>query len=130
MENSNPGTGVVRKGGALTSFNAGDAVAASVDVCGFPLAPSVRARLGKAGKALLEADFPPDIVVAAMVAAVRTSMFGSTETIAQELLVAREGKRVTRDRYRASLDDVSHETETRDSVVWQTLRRAMEGGSK
>jgi hypothetical protein len=84
--------GVERRDGSVTPFNAGDAIAAVVDVCRekrIPLAPSIRARLGKGAKALIEADFPPEIVVSACVVAVRTGWFGSVESIAQEIVVAK-----------------------------------------
>lgn len=120
--------GVVRRTGEVTPWNAGDAVAATVEVCrsmGIPLAPSIRARLGRGAKALLQADFDPTIVVAAMVTAVQTCWFGSVESIAQELVVAQSGNRRSPDEYRRALDETSHLMARGESPVWQTMRAEM-----
>jgi hypothetical protein len=117
--------GVVRRNGEVTPWNAGDAVAATVDFCrtrGIPLAPSIRARLGKAAKALLESDFPPNVVVASCVVAIRTGWFGSVETIAQEMAVAQAGERMTRQAYVQAMHETSREMEHSESEVWKTLR--------
>lgn len=117
--------GLVRKSGEVTPFNAGDAIAATADVFnlqGVPLAPSIRARLGKGAKALLDASFPPQIVVAACVVAVRTGWFGSVESIAQEMVVAGSGQKATRDEYRTALAEVSEGIKREKSRVWQIMR--------
>lgn len=117
--------GVVRGGGEITPWNAGDAVGAAVDVCrelNIPLAPSIKARLGRGAKALLSAGFEPQIVVAAMVAAVQTGWFGSVETIAQELVVAQSGNRRSPEEYRRALAETSRLLARSESQVWQTLR--------
>lgn len=120
--------GIVRKSGEVTPFNAGDAVAATVDVCkalGFPVAPQIKARVGKGAKALLEADFSPRIVVASCVHAIKTGWFGSVESIAQEMVVALSGERVGRDEHKRILAELSHQMDRRDSLVWQTMREEM-----
>lgn len=121
--------GVQRKDGKVTPWNAGDAVGAVVDVCremGIPVAPSIKARLGKGAKGLLECDFQPPIVIAAMVAAIRTGWFGSVETIAQEMAVATAGGRISRADYQAALTTTSSMIEKSESSVWQALRADME----
>ena len=126
------GQGLVRKDGTVSPFNAGDAIAAIVDVCQLneiPLAPQVRARLGKGAKALLESGFKPDIVVAAGVTAVRAGWFGSIETIAQEMVVAKAGQSLSRQEYRSSIGLVAKRIETGESEVWRMLRQQT-GGSQ
>lgn len=118
--------GVVRANGAVTPFNAGDAVAAAVNVCqadGIPLAPSIRARMGKGAKALLESNFPPAVVVSACVVAIRTGWFGSVESIGQEIAVAKAGKRIRRDQYQQALDQTAFHMATSDSAVWAAVRQ-------
>jgi hypothetical protein len=117
--------GVMRRNGETTPWNAGDAVAATVDFCrirGIPLAPSIRARLGKAAKALLESDFPPQVVVASCVVAIRTGWFGSVESIAQEMVVAQAGERWTRQSYQRAMHETSREMERSESGVGKALR--------
>lgn len=117
--------GVVRANGTVTPWNAGDAVAATVDACramGIPVAPSIKARLGKAAKSLLECGFDPQTVVAASVLAIETGWFGSVESIAQELVVAAAGQRRSRNEYQRALSEVNAHLATSDSVVWQTMR--------
>jgi hypothetical protein len=121
--------GIVRKDGRVTPFNAGDAVAALIDIFkneGLIVVPEVRARFGKAAKALLEVEVSPEIVVAAMVAAMRTRMFGSVETIAQELMLASAGGMVGREEYRQALATTNATMRSSDSVVWQTMRAELE----
>lgn len=122
------GEGVVRKSGEITPFNAGDAVAATVDVCremGIPVAPSIKARLGKGAKGLLESGFDPKIVCAAMVIAIRTGWFGSVESIAQEMVVATAGGRMARSEYQRALAETSTKLAHSESRVWQTMREEM-----
>lgn len=114
-----------RVSGPATRFNAGDAVGYTVDTCrelGFPIAPQIRARIGAAAKALLESEFPPDIVVAACVQAVRNCWFGSVETIAQEMVVAASGAKTTRAEYAMVLAEVSQRMKTEGSRVWEVAR--------
>lgn len=120
--------GIVRKSGEATPFNAGDAVGATVDVCremGFPVAPQIKARLGKGAKELLDAGFDPKIVTSAMVVAVRTGWFGSVESIAQEMVVALAGGRMARAEYQQVLAATSHQMDRQESQVWQTMREEM-----
>jgi hypothetical protein len=123
--------GVVRADGSVTPLNAGDVVAAAVDVCrdtGIPLAPQVKARLGRSAKALLEAEFPPTTVVSACVVAIRTGWYGSVETIAQEMVVAQAGQRITREDFRRALDQTSHKIRTADTPIWEALRKGFGKG--
>lgn len=120
--------GIKRASGEITPFNAGDAVGAAVDVCremGFPVAPQVKARLGKGAKALTEAGFKPKTVILAMVTAIRTGWIGSVETIAQEIVVAEAGQSMGREEYRQSLAAFSHQVAKSDSPIWQTMREEM-----
>jgi hypothetical protein len=120
--------GIVRKSGEVTAFNAGDVIAATVDLCremGVPLAPQVKARLGKGSKGLIEAGFPPNIVVSACVVAIRTGWFGSVETIAQEMVVAAAGSRIGRAEYQQVLAATATRISKADSPVWQTMREEM-----
>lgn len=120
--------GVIRKNGEATPWNAGDAVAATVDVCkamGIPVAPSIKARLGKAAKGLLGAGFDPRTVVAAMVTAIQTGWHGSAESIAQEMVVASAGHRRTRHDFQQALAETSARIEQGESLVWQTMRAEM-----
>lgn len=64
---------VVRKDGRVTRFNAGDAMAALIDVLslsGIRLTPKLRARLGCSAKGALESGYTPEEVVTAMTEAV------------------------------------------------------------
>lgn len=120
--------GIVRKSGQVTPFNAGDAVGAAVDVCadmGFPVAPSVKARIGKGAKGLIDAGFDPQVVTSAMVVAIRTGWFGSVETIAQEMVVAGSGSRIGRAEYQQVLAVTAARISKADSPVWQTMREEM-----
>ena len=120
--------GIERASGERTPFNAGDAVGAAVDVCtdlGFPVAPSVKARIGKGAKALIGAGFDPQIVTSAMVIAIRTGWFGSVETIAQEMVVAQAGSRIGRSEYQQVLAATSTRISKAESPVWQTMREEM-----
>lgn len=120
--------GVVRKNGEATPFNAGDAVAATVDLCrgmGIPVAPSIKARLGKGAKGLLECGFDPQIVCTSMVLAIEMGWFGSVESIAQELVVARAGRRRSKDEYQRALAETSAKLAHSESAVWQTMRDEM-----
>jgi len=119
--------GMVRANGEITPFNAGDAIAALSAYCdaeGIILAPKTKARVGKSAKALLQAGFPPGIVVRACARAVETNWIGSVEDIAQEMQVLSVGKRMSRAQYRESLDEISHYIDTADSLVWQIIRGA------
>jgi hypothetical protein len=121
--------GVMRVGGEVTPFGAGDAIAATVDIFGvqgIPLAPQVKARLGKGAKSLLEAGFNPQLVVAACVVAVRTGWFGSVETIAQEMVVAAAGASTTRRDFQEAISETTHKVETGQSRVWQLMREDAE----
>lgn len=120
--------GLQRASGDATPFNAGDAIACTIDVCremGFPVAPSIKARLGKGSKGLIEAGFTPDVVVAACVVAIRTGWFGSVETIAQEMVVASQGGRMARSEYQRALAETSTKISKADSPVWQAMRSEM-----
>lgn len=120
--------GIVRKSGEVTPFNAGDAIAATVELCreiGIPVAPQVKARLGKASKGLVDAGFPPTVVVSACVVAIKTGWFGSVESIAQEMVVAQAGERMARSEYQRALAETHHQVSRSESPVWQMMREEM-----
>ena len=120
--------GIERASGEVTPFNAGDAVGATVDVCrdmGIPVAPSIKARLGKGAKELLGAGFDPQVVTTAMVVAIRTGWFGSVESIAQEIVVAQSGNRMARSEFQQVMAATSTRLSKADSPIWQTMREEM-----
>lgn len=117
--------GIVRRDGSVTPFNAGDAIAVVADYCrdhGIPLAPSVKARIGKGAKALLASNFPPEVIILACTTALRTGWYGSVETIAQDIVVTKQGERASRQQYQRTLDDLARRLEIADSPVWQAMR--------
>ena len=117
--------GITRADGSVTPFNAGDAIGVVADYCrerGIPLAPSVKARLGKGAKALLASHFPPQIIVLACTAALRTGWYGSVETIAQDMMVTKQGERTSRKQYQQHLERLAVQMEIADNPVWQLVR--------
>lgn len=90
-----PAGGIVRKSGAMTPFNAADAVAATVDLCRerqIMLPTTFRARLGKAAKACLEGGASPEMTVAALFVAVRRARPDLVENILVEMQAAAQGE--------------------------------------
>ena len=120
--------GVIRKNGEATPWNAGDAVAATVDVCkamGIPVAPSIKARLGKAAKGLLGAGFDPRTVVAAMVVTAIHGVAPVLESIAQEMVVAAAGHRRTRHDFQQALAEHARPDRARRESGLATMRAEM-----
>lgn len=117
--------GIVRAGGEITPFNAGDAIAVMAEWAQrhqIPLVPSVKARIGKGAKALLDAHFPPQVVVLACMAALRTGWYSSVESLGQEVMVAGQGVRANRRQWQQYLESLAHQHEITDSTVWKVLR--------
>lgn len=82
-----PSTDVVRRDGTVTPFNAGDAVAAVMDLCRLDdirVPPRLRARLGRTAKECLEDGYKPEEVVTAMVQALRRGRVDLTEQMLLE----------------------------------------------
>lgn len=119
---------VVRRNGPPTAWGASEAVACTVDRCrdvGIPVAPQIKARLGKAAKGLIESGFAPDVVVSACVVAIKTGWFGSAESIAQEMVVAMAGERMGRGEYQRAIAETHHRMKRDESQVWQIMREEM-----
>lgn len=73
-----------RANGAVTKFNAGDAIAIVVDVLRLhevKIPPTLRARLGRTAKACLADGFGPEEVVRALVTATRRGRVDLAEQI-------------------------------------------------
>lgn len=118
IENAEHGTDVVRKDGTITTFNAGDAVAAIVDslkIHGVRLPPAWRGILGRHTKALLDDGYPPEEVVAAGVVAVRRGAPQLMQFIAGDLSLVRAGIRLDRHGYETELRT---EVEAQRTSAW------------
>ena len=94
---------------------------------GIPVAPQVKARLGKAAKGLLDCGFDPKTRSLRQRPCWRSSpgWFGSMETIAQEFVVAAAGHAPVPERVPRALGEVNAQLAHSDSVVWQTMRAEM-----
>lgn len=100
--------GIVRKSGEITPYNAGDVVAAVVEIFaeqGIPLSGRFRGMLGRAAKDLLESGFDYFTVVTASVMAVKRGAPQNTIFIAQDLVMMRAGVKMTRREYERALED-------------------------
>jgi hypothetical protein len=115
--------GVQRRDGGVTPFGAGDAMAAVCDMHPGPIPSSIRARLGKAAKELLGDGFPPQVVCAAMLTAVRMSRPGLVQTFALELSNASMGISPNWREYRDGLHRLSRSTDPELSSIYSVLRR-------
>lgn len=99
---------VERKGGRLTPANAGDVVATVVDIFaeqGIPVAGRFRGMLGRAAKDLLDSGFDYQTVIVASVMAVKRGVPQHATFIAQDLVMARAGQRMTRKEYERAIED-------------------------
>lgn len=117
-------TGVVRADGSVTPFNAGDAVAAVAELYGRPIPRSFRARIGKDAKELLEDGFDPNIVCAAMLAALKLARPNLVPSIALEMHSAAEGDLLTFDQYRSDLRRLNSERNPALRRIHQALEEA------
>lgn len=111
---------VVRQSGEVTPFNASDAVAAVCDAYGYPIPRSLKARMGKSAKELLADGFTPNVVCAAMYAAVRRARPDLVATLALELQNAVIGQTLTGREWGAALAALDPES----STVYAALRGA------
>jgi hypothetical protein len=100
--------GLVRRNGEITPYNAGDVVAAVVDIFaeqGIPLAGRFRGMLGRHAKDLLDSGFDYFTVVTAAVMAFKRGVPQHTTFIAQDLVMARAGAKMTRAEYERAIED-------------------------
>ena len=95
--------GVVRRDGTVTPFNAGDALAAVLDMYAQPVPRQHVARLGKAAKELLEDGFDPQTVCRAMLLALLRARVDLTATIALEIQNATGGRHLSWLTYQSEL---------------------------
>lgn len=99
---------VVRKSGATTPANAGDVIATVIDIfseLGIPLSGRYRGMLGRHSKDLLESGFDFQTVVVAAVMACKRGVPQHLTFIAQDLVMARAGQRMTRKEYERAIED-------------------------
>ena len=118
---------IVRASGEMTPFNAGDAIAATVDVIGF-IVPQFKARIGKHAKELLDGGCPADTVVAACVMGVRMGRPHLVQTYAQEIQNAKAGLTVDWPAYRAAIQKLNHDNKPKTAidVAFDTMREERE----
>ena len=118
--------GVTRASGEVTPFNAGDAIAAVVDMYGLPMLPAWKARIGKDAKELLESGFSPNVVVVAMLTAVQMARPHLVQSFAVEFQNEAAGVAVDWSGYRRRL----HEVRTANSPGLQRVYDALEEAFK
>ncbi len=100
--------GLVRKNGELTPYNAGDVVATVVEIFAeqdIPLAGRFRGMIGRHAKDLLDSGFDFSTVVVAAVMACKRGVPQHLTFIAQDLVMARAGARMTRKEYERAIED-------------------------
>lgn len=91
-------------------IRANDVMAAFIDIMrldGIPVIPRARGMIAKASKELLEADFNADVVLTAAVVSLQRGEPHLMDMIAQDIVVAQAGKRMTREGYREVLNRAS-----------------------
>ena len=99
---------VVRKTGEVTPANAGDVVRTVTDIFaeqGIPLAGRYRGMIGRHAKDLIDSGFDFSTVVVASVMACKRGVPQHTTFIAQDLVMARAGQRMTRREYERAIED-------------------------
>ncbi len=116
--------GVVRASGEVTPFNAGDAIAAVVDMYGLPIPREFKARLGKAAKELLEDGFEPNLVCAAMLWAVKLARPHLVPSLALEMQSAQHGVLGTFPEYQSYLRRMNHDQKPELASIRNALREA------
>ena len=116
--------GVVRASGEVTAFNAGDAIAAVVDMYGLPIPREIKARLGKAAKELLEDGFEPNLVCAAMLWAVKLARPHLVPSLALEMQSAQHGVLGTFPEYQSYLRKMNHDQNPELSTIRAALEKA------
>jgi len=100
--------GVTRKSGEITAYNAGDVVAAITVIFaeqGIPLAGRFRGMMGRHAKDLLESGFDYSTVVVAGVMACKRGVPQHMTFIAQDLVMARAGAKMSRREYERAIED-------------------------
>lgn len=100
--------GMVRKSGEITPYNAGDVVAAVVSIfaeLNVPLSGRYRGMIGRHAKDLLDSGFDYSTVVVASVMACKRGVPQHLTFIAQDLVMARAGARMTRREYERAIED-------------------------
>lgn len=99
---------IERKSGELDKPNARDVVATVVDIFaeqGIPLAGRFRGMLGRHAKDLLESGFDYSTVVVACVMACKRGVPQHVSFIAQDLVMARAGAKMSRREYERAIED-------------------------
>ena len=119
--------GVQRASGEVTPFNAGDAIAAVVDMYGLPIPREIKARLGKAAKELLEDGFEPNLVCAAMLWAVKLARPHLVPSLALEMQSAQHGVLGTFPEYQSYLRKMNHDQKPELASIRDALRKAFSG---
>lgn len=117
-------TGVMRADGSVTPFNAGDAVAAVVDMYGLPIPREFKARIGKAAKELLEDGFDPNIVCAAMLWAIKLARPHLVPNLALEMQSAQHGVLGTFPEYQGYLQALNRERKPELTAIRDALKGA------
>lgn len=116
---------IVRAGGEETPFNAGDAVAAAIEVYGMPIPGQIKARLGKGAKELLKDGFEPETVVAAVVAAIRMARPHLVASFGLEIQTAKAGVAVDWGEYRNAIRRLNAENKPQTAIdmAFEKMRR-------
>ncbi len=119
--------GVQRASGEVTAFNAGDALAAVIDMYGLPIPREFKARLGKAAKELLEDGFEPNLVCAAMLWAVKLARPHLVPSLALEMQSAQHGVLGTFPEYQGYLRKMNHDQKPELANIRNALKEAFSG---
>lgn len=99
---------IVRKNGEVTPANAGDIVATVVDIFSeqnIPLSGQFRGMIGRQAKDLLDSGFDYSTVIVASVMGVKRGAPQNITFIAQDLVMARAGQRMSRREYERAIED-------------------------
>ena len=120
----------MRADGSVTPFNAGDAVAAVSDMYGLPMLPSWKARLGKDAKLLLENDFPPNVIVVAMLTALQMARPHMVQAFAVEFQNEAAGKAMDWGDYRRRLHEVGRGNNPGRQKIFNALQEALRNDSR
>jgi hypothetical protein len=115
--------GVVRRSGEVTPFNAGDAIAAVCEMYGNPIPSQWRARLGKQAKELLDDGFKPNLVVAAMLTAVRMARPHLVTSFVMEMQNAQTGQTIDWTEYRRRLHALRTTVDPSRQRILDALRK-------
>jgi hypothetical protein len=100
--------GLVRANGSITPWNAADILAAVIDVFtenNVPITSRAKGMIGRQAKELLEDGFDHSTIVVAAVTVLRRGDPHNLHFVAQDLVMARAGRRMTRREYYQALED-------------------------